>query len=70
MIALDEIPKAEREHVSNTIAIQKCDVVEVKKKIHSFRFRLSQYLQRKDVNPDEVYQLAISFFPITKKEKL
>lgn len=69
-IALDEIPKSEREHVSNTIAIQKSDVVEVKKKINSFRFRLSQYLQRKDVNPNEVYQLAISFFPITKKDKL
>lgn len=66
MNALEEVPKSDREHVSNMIAVQKGDLLEVKKKIDRFRWRLTAFLQRKAANPNEVYQLAISFFPITK----
>lgn len=69
-VALMEAAKSEREHVSNMVAIQPEDLPEVKNRINEFRSNLMAFLQRKGVKPKEVYQLAISFFPITKKTKL
>ncbi|MGE3974802.1 MAG: TIGR02147 family protein [Bdellovibrionales bacterium] len=64
--ALEEVPKVKREHASNMLAFQKSDLEEVRKRIHRFRWSLTKFIQRKEAKPDEVYQLALSFFPITK----
>lgn len=65
--ALKEVPIEYREHGSLTVAIDKKRLPEIKDKIRSFQKDLGKMVQRKgDLN--EVYQLTISFFPITKQD--
>ncbi len=68
-IALEEVPKTLRDHTSTTLAIRKADIHEIKQKIKKFRYELASYCQRPDVDPDEVYQLSVSFFPLTRHKK-
>lgn len=63
--ALDEIPFELREHGSLTIAINKKQIPEVKEKMNQFRMELGRSLQKQNTL-DEVYQLTMSFFPLTK----
>lgn len=67
--ALETVPRTEREHVSNMLAVRKSDLPKVKKEIDSFRWTLTRFLQRRGSEPDDVYQLAISFFPILKPSR-
>ncbi len=64
--ALDEVSSAERDHTSVTIAMQKKDLPEAKEMIKSFRRRFDRFLQREGARPDEVYQLQVSFFPLSQ----
>lgn len=65
--ALKEVPIEFREHGSLTVAIDKKKLPEIKEKIRTFQKDLGKMVQRRgDLN--EVYQLTISFFPITKDE--
>jgi uncharacterized protein (TIGR02147 family) len=66
MEALEEVPRTHRDHTSTTFAIDASDLPEIKEMIKKFRFELTSYVQRKNVNPNSVYQLAVSLFPITK----
>jgi uncharacterized protein (TIGR02147 family) len=63
--ALENIPRTKRDHTSTTIAIQKEDLPNIKKLIQKFRHELDHYLQRNVGKINEVYQLQISFFPLT-----
>jgi plasmid maintenance system antidote protein VapI len=63
--ALENIPFANRDHGSLTVAIQKKRLPEFKEKLKQVRRELSEYFQSNE-NFDEVYQLNVSFFPITK----
>ena len=67
--SIDEVSKEEREHTSVTMAIRKADLKKAKGAMKRFRREMNQYMQRKNFNPDEVYQLQISFFPLTKLNK-
>jgi uncharacterized protein (TIGR02147 family) len=66
--ALENLPRTQRDHTSTTIAIQSSDLAEAKERIKEFRFELAAFLQRDGVEPDSVFQLALSFFPLTRPE--
>ncbi len=63
--ALESVSKLERDHTSTTMAIQKEDLPKVKEIIRRFRNDLDKYLQRDDVALNEIYQLQVSFFPLS-----
>ena len=64
--ALESIDRADRDHTGITMAINSKDLPEAKLRIQKFRRELMAFLQRNQVQPDEVYQLAVSIFPLTK----
>ena len=65
--AIDHVPFDLRENGSVTIAINKDRLPEFKEKLKEMRKELSNYFQTNgEKNLDEVYQLTVSFFPITK----
>ncbi|MBX9769703.1 MAG: TIGR02147 family protein [Bdellovibrionales bacterium] len=66
--ALRNVPKPLRDHTSSMTAIDVADLAEVKMRIRNFRKELSEFLQRDGVEPNQLYQLAISYFPLTKIE--
>jgi transcriptional regulator with XRE-family HTH domain len=64
-VAIESIPFESRESGSLTIACSKKMLPEIKKKIQVFRREIDEFLETAE-SPDEVYQLLISFYPITK----
>lgn len=58
-----------RDHSSTTLAIDSQDLPEVKKLIAGFRASLSKYLQSAEKKPDSVYQLQVSFFPLSHHQE-
>jgi transcriptional regulator with XRE-family HTH domain len=63
--ALDEIDFKERDHGSLTVAINRKRLPEFKLKLMEIRRELGDYFQT-DEEFDEVYQLTVSFFPLTQ----
>lgn len=68
MQALEEIPRTHRDHTSTTLAIDAADLPEIKERMKKFRFELTSFVQRRSVKANAVYQLAVSFFPLTQIE--
>lgn len=66
--ALENTPIEERSQTSMTLAIPQSRLVEAEKLIKNFRRDLTELLQRKGKR-DSVYQLSISFFPLTQNKK-
>ena len=67
--AIDHIPFEQRENGSVTVAISTKRLPEFKEKLKEMRKELAIFFQADDEkNLDEVYQLTVSFFPITKIE--
>jgi uncharacterized protein (TIGR02147 family) len=64
--ALQTVDYTQRDHSSTTMAIDVKNVMKAKEEIANFRKKLSLLLE-KDTKPNEVYQLQISFFPLTQK---
>ncbi len=64
--ALSEVDRKDRDHTSTTMAIHKKDLPKAKEIIQKFRHDLNKFLQRDSKKFDEVYQLQVSFFPLTK----
>lgn len=65
--AIDHIPFEQRENGSLTVAINTKRLPEFKEKLKEMRKELAAFFQADDEkNLDEVYQLTVSFFPITK----
>jgi hypothetical protein len=50
-------------------AVRRSDLPEVKNRIRRFKREMVAFLGRKGALPDDVYQLAVSYFPITKGEE-
>lgn len=69
LIALDEVPRDLRDHTSIMFTINKSDLKEAKKKIKEFRNEMNAFFKRNKKSSDEVYQLAVSLFPITKTDR-
>lgn len=65
--ALEKTPVEHRSQSSMMMAIPASRVDEAKEKIKAFRREMSTFLQRKGKR-DSIYQLSISFFPLTKIE--
>lgn len=63
--ALRDIPIEQRSQSSMTMAIPKIRLKEAEKMICDFRRNMTSLLQRKG-RRDSVYQLSISFYPLTK----
>lgn len=63
--ALENIDRRKRDHTSMTMAINGKDLPAAKDLIKKFRHDLNAYMQRHEPSMDEVYQLQISFFPLT-----
>jgi uncharacterized protein (TIGR02147 family) len=68
LTALDDLPRTVRDHSSLTLAISTRDIEKAKSLIADFRLRFMQLLQQDRSDYDEVYQLSIGFFPITRFE--
>jgi uncharacterized protein (TIGR02147 family) len=66
--AIDEVEVDSRYHGSLTVAIDKDKLPLIKEKISAFQAEIGQFLQKKS-NLNEVYQLTISFFPLTKNQE-
>lgn len=66
--AIDEFGIESRYHGSLTVAVDKNKLPEIKDKIMAFQAELGQYIQKKS-SLNEVYQLTVSFFPLTKGQK-
>ncbi len=64
--ALETIDRKRRDHTSTTMAINIQDLPKAKELIQKFRHDLNAFMQREKVRPDEVYQLQVSFFPLTQ----
>jgi transcriptional regulator with XRE-family HTH domain len=65
--AIDHIPFELRENASLTIAVNKRRMPEFKEKLKEVRQQLANHFQSSNEKSfDEVYQLTISFFPLTK----
>lgn len=67
MDALENVPKAKRDHTSMLMTVDPADLDEIKKRIRSFRRELLEYCERKGARPKELYQFAVSIFPLTKE---
>ncbi len=67
MTALEEIPMEKRDQSSMTMAINSKRLPEAKERIKKFRRELCDYLQQDQIR-DSVYQLGVSFYPLTKLE--
>lgn len=67
--AIDHIPFERRENGSVTVAINTKRLSEFKEKLKEMRKELAIFFQADDEKDlDEVYQLTVAFFPITKNE--
>ncbi|MES2803896.1 MAG: TIGR02147 family protein [Bdellovibrionota bacterium] len=66
MQALHDIPNTHRTNAALTVAIDSSLVTETKKKIMNFTCALVDDLEKKSQKKDHVYELMISFFPLTK----
>lgn len=65
--ALDSTPIEERSQTSVTLAIPREKLEEARKTIAQFRRKMVSLLQDPSTEPDSVYQLSISFYPLTKE---
>ncbi len=66
LTALENVPKKLRDHTCTTMAIDVKDLPEAKKRIKTFRHELMAFLQRNGSEFDEVYQIAVSLYPLTR----
>lgn len=68
LVAIDQVPFDQRDNGSLTIAIDKSRMPEFKEKLLKIRQELGAFLQPSGQSVDEVYQLTIALFPLTKIE--
>ena len=68
IIALSDTDSSQRDHSSMTMAIDPKRLPEAKEALKKFRQEFCANIQ-KDSHPEEVYQLTLSFFPISDTNK-
>lgn len=64
---LEQVPAEERDVSAMTLGVMKERIPELKKKIQEFRREVLKLVST-DVHPDEVVQLDIQMFPLTKQQ--
>jgi uncharacterized protein (TIGR02147 family) len=67
--ALENIDRRHRDHTSTTLAVDSKDLPKVKEIIQKFRREIDAFTHRKEAKLNSVYQLQVSFFPLSKLEK-
>ncbi|MGE3610967.1 MAG: TIGR02147 family protein [Bacteriovoracaceae bacterium] len=67
--ALETIDRKYRDHTSTTMAISLQDLPAAKELIRKFRQDLNAFMQKDQSRLDEVYQLQVSFFPLTVNQR-
>ncbi len=67
LVALEQVPIEKRDQSGLTLAINSERLPEIKEKIKQFRRSLYRTLD-KDQKKDAVYQLSISFYPLTQNQ--
>ena len=65
---LFEVNSKEKENSSLTVACSRSLLPQIKDKIKKFKTEIDQLIEDEE-NREDVYQLNISFFPLTNKEK-
>ncbi len=63
--SLDKIDRKKRDHTSTTMAINAKDLPAAKEIIKKFRHELNGFMQRDESALDSIYQLQVSFFPLS-----
>ncbi len=66
MEALENLSRTERDHTSMMVCGNLKDLKKAKEMIAEFRHKLAAFLQREGVKSEEVFQIAMSIFPLTK----
>ena len=66
---LETVPLEQRSHTSTTMAIPMKKLAMAKQMIREFRSKMQRALQEPQGQNEEVYQLQLSFFPLTRLEK-
>jgi uncharacterized protein (TIGR02147 family) len=66
ILAHEELPRTIRDVSSMTVAVSSKDLLKAKNLIAEFRVRFMEIMQSQPSQFDEVYQLMVSFFPVTK----
>lgn len=66
--ALEESPSEDRDNTAVTVAIQTRRLPEARKRITRFRREMAAFFER-DSKRDQVYHLAVAFYPVTKFRK-
>lgn len=64
--AIDAIPRDQRDHTSMVFAMDKNDLPEIKKLIARFRRELDKFAGRPGARREEVFQLQVSLFPLSR----
>jgi uncharacterized protein (TIGR02147 family) len=64
--SLEGTSRENRDHTSTTLTMRQKDLPEIKKLIRKFRKQVALTLRRNKTEHDQVYQLAVSIFPLTK----
>ncbi len=67
--AIKNTPANLRDHTSLMLPVDEEDIPEVKNMIKKFRRKLSRFLERRDCNPSQIYQIQVGFFPLTTINK-
>jgi transcriptional regulator with XRE-family HTH domain len=62
--SLENVPREFRDHTSMMLHFSKTDLKRAKEMIREFRTELLNFAE-KNKNPDEVYALSVSFFPLS-----
>jgi len=68
-VALEQEPLAQRDQSTLTVAIDPKIMPEVSKKIKKFRHSLCRFVEEKSKKPKRVYNLNVSFYPVSKEIK-
>lgn len=64
--ALENLTRSQRDHTSMMVVASSKDVSEIKELAKKFRREVAERLKSRGTNAEEVYQLTVSFFPISK----
>ena len=65
-VALEVTSPDERDHTGVTLAISLNDLAEIRAMTKKYRRDVIAFAQRRGARPDQIYQLQIAFFPLTK----
>lgn len=65
---IDTISIDKRDHSTITIQVDENLLPEIKDRIKKFRRTLGNYVLKNNIDPEQVYELQISFFPLLENE--